>query len=640
MLRVTVLSVSDLSLSFGDHAVLSDVSFSLNEGDRLGVIGVNGAGKTTLFRVITGEYKQDSGSVFISKDKTVGILRQDVAVMCEGSDATLVSYILDAFPELLSLEKEISETENALPLAKTEEEAASLLSRLNRLSEEYAALGGLEYRGRSRATLLRMGFKEEDLSRPVTSLSGGQHTRLALSRLLTREPDILMLDEPTNHLDIDALLWLEEFLRGYKKTVILISHDRYFLDRVTTKTLSLRKGHARLFPGNYTRFKEAEAMEAASQEKKYKEQQKVIARIEKNIQFQRECGMEHNFVTIRAKEKQLARMEKVEAVAKPEKEIRVAFHSEASTSEEVVSLENLSFSYGEKKIFSSLSFLVRKGERVLFLGKNGCGKSTLLRLITGALRQNSGKLRLGYNISVGYYDQENRFEDESRTVFEELRESYPTKTDFELRSCLALFLFGENEITRPISALSGGERARVTLAKMILKKINLLVLDEPTNHLDIASREALENAVSAFDGTVIAVSHDRYFIDRIATRIIELDDSSAGGVKSYEIGENEGGYTAYLSLREKIKTDEPSVAAPTKQKLAYEEKKQAMREERALEKRREKAKEKAASLEKEMEALEEELYGSAAADYVRAAEIDARRTAIEEELLSLYELFL
>ena len=640
MLRVTVLSVSDLSLSFGDHAVLSDVSFSLNEGDRLGVIGVNGAGKTTLFRVITGEYKQDSGSVFISKDKTIGILRQDVAVMCEGSDATLVSYILDAFPELLSLEKEISETENALPLAKTEEEAASLLSRLNRLSEEYAALGGLEYRGRSRATLLRMGFKEEDLSRPVTSLSGGQHTRLALSRLLTREPDILMLDEPTNHLDIDALLWLEEFLRGYKKTVILISHDRYFLDRVTTKTLSLRKGHARLFPGNYTKFKEAEAMEAASQEKKYKEQQKVIARIEKNIQFQRECGMEHNFVTIRAKEKQLARMEKVEAVAKPEKEIRVTFHSEASTSEEVVSLENLSFSYGEKQIFSSLSFLVRKGERVLFLGKNGCGKSTLLRLITGTLRQNSGKLRLGYNISVGYYDQENRFEDESRTVFEELRESYPTKTDFELRSCLALFLFGENEITRPISALSGGERARVTLAKMILKKINLLVLDEPTNHLDIASREALENAVSAFDGTVIAVSHDRYFIDRIATRIIELDAASTNGVKSYEIGEDEGAYTAYLSLREKMKTDEPTVAAPTKQKLAYEEKKQAMREERALEKRREKAKEKAAALEKEMEALEEELYGSAAANYVRAAEIDARRQAIEEELLSLYELFL
>ena len=637
---MTVLSVSDLSLSFGDHAVLSDVSFSLNEGDRLGVIGVNGAGKTTLFRVITGEYKQDSGSVFISKDKTIGILRQDVAVMCEGSDATLVSYILDAFPELLSLEKEISETENALPLAKTEEEAASLLSRLNRLSEEYAALGGLEYRGRSRATLLRMGFKEEDLSRPVTSLSGGQHTRLALSRLLTREPDILMLDEPTNHLDIDALLWLEEFLRGYKKTVILISHDRYFLDRVTTKTLSLRKGHARLFPGNYTKFKEAEAMEAASQEKKYKEQQKVIARIEKNIQFQRECGMEHNFVTIRAKEKQLARMEKVEAVAKPEKEIRVTFHSEASTSEEVVSLENLSFSYGEKQIFSSLSFLVRKGERVLFLGKNGCGKSTLLRLITGTLRQNSGKLRLGYNISVGYYDQENRFEDESRTVFEELRESYPTKTDFELRSCLALFLFGENEITRPISALSGGERARVTLAKMILKKINLLVLDEPTNHLDIASREALENAVSAFDGTVIAVSHDRYFIDRIATRIIELDAASTNGVKSYEIGEDEGAYTAYLSLREKMKTDEPTVAAPTKQKLAYEEKKQAMREERALEKRREKAKEKAAALEKEMEALEEELYGSAAANYVRAAEIDARRQAIEEELLSLYELFL
>ena len=638
---MTVLSVSDLSLSFGDHAVLSGVSFSLNEGDRLGIIGVNGAGKTTLFRVITGEYKADTGSIFISKDKTLGVLRQDVAVMCEGSDTTLTDYILDAFPELLSLEKQIAEAENALPLTKTESEGASLLSRLNRLNEQYAALGGLEYRGRCRATLLRMGFKEEELLRPVASLSGGQHTRLALSRLLSREPDILMLDEPTNHLDIDALLWLEEFLRGYKKTVILISHDRYFLDRVTTKTLSLRKGHARLFPGNYTRFKEAEAMEAASQEKKYKEQQKVIARIERNIQFQRECGMEHNFVTIRAKEKQLARMEKVEAVAKPEKEIRVAFHSEASTSEEVVSLENVSFSYGKKPLFSSLSFLIRKGERVLFLGKNGCGKSTLMRLITGALTQASGKLRLGHNISVGYYDQENRFSDESRTVFEELRESYPLKTDFELRSCLALFLFGEDEITRPISALSGGERARVTLAKMILKKINLLVMDEPTNHLDIASREALENAVRAFDGTVVAVSHDRYFIDRVATRLIELDHACESGIKSYDIGDGEGAYTAYLSLREGIQAEAaPTAAAPTKQKLAYEEKKQALREERAAQKRRERAKEKAEALEKEMEALEKELYGSAATDYVRAAEIDARRTAIEEELLSLYELFL
>lgn len=637
---MTVLSVSDVSLSFGGTTVLSDVSFSVNEGDRLGVIGTNGAGKTSLFRVITGEYTPDTGSVFLSKGKSVGVLRQDVAVMCDGSDTTLFSYMLDAFPELLSMEKEIAAAERE-SLSAGERDGARLSARLTALHDAYNRAGGLEFRSRCRGMLLRMGFSEEEVTRPVASLSGGQHTRLALSRLLAREPDILMLDEPTNHLDIDALMWLEDFLRNYKKTVLLISHDRYFLDRVTTKTLQILSHRARLFQGNYTKCKEQEALEAASQEKRYKEQRKVIERIEKNIQFQRECGMEHNFVTIRAKEKQLARMEKVEKVAPPPKEIRVAFSSEESTSEEVVVAKELSFSYGEAPLLSSLSFLIRKGERVLFLGKNGCGKSTLMKLLTGALSPSGGRLQLGYNVSVGYYDQENRFLNDANTVLGELHDAYPLKTNYELRSCLALFLFGEEDVDKPISALSGGERARLTLAKLILKKINLLVMDEPTNHLDIASREALENAVAAFDGTVVAVSHDRYFIDRIATRIIELDGAAEGGVRSYEVGEGEAAYTAYLSLRERAETEKKTAdVSVSEQKLLYEKQKASARAERGAERKKQRAKEKAEALEKELSDLDAELFGSAATDYIRASEIETRKAEIEEELLSLYELIL
>lgn len=636
---MVVLSVSDVTLSFGLHTVLSHVSFSVNEGDRLAVIGVNGAGKTSLFRVITGEYRPDSGDVYLAKEKTVGLLRQDVAVMCRDSDTTLFSYMLEAFPELLEKEAAIAETEAAL--TKGTGDLQKLSSRLDALHVAYARDGGLEYRARCRSTLRRMGFSEEAIDRPVASLSGGQHTRLALSRLLAREPDILMLDEPTNHLDLDALLWLEEFLASYKKTVLLISHDRYFLDRVTNKTLRISGTEARLFPGNYTKYKEQEALEAASLEKKYKEQEKVIARIERNIQFQRECGMEHNFVTIRAKEKQLARMEKVEKAAPPEKSMRLGFQSEESTANEVVTAKDLAFSYGDRPIFTGLSFLIRKGERVLFLGENGCGKSTLMKLLTGRLTPTSGRISLGYNVIVGYYDQENRFLDENNTVLGELEAAYPHKTNFELRDTLARFLFGPEEVMRPLSALSGGERARLTLAKLMLKKINLLVMDEPTNHLDIASREVLENAVAEFPGTVVAVSHDRYFINRIATRIAELCPTAENGVKSYGIGDGETAYDVYLASREKkTAAAEKEKNEPSREKERYEKEKSAERERRNAEKKKKQAEIRAHKLEEELSALETELFGSAATDYVRASEIETRKAEIEEELLSLYELYL
>ena len=458
---------------------------------------------------------------------------------------------------------------------------------------------------------------------------------------MATEPDILMLDEPTNHLDIDALAWLESFLSNYKKTVIIISHDRYFLDRTTNKTLWLRYGKARLYNGSYSKCKEQSENEAAAIEKRYKEQQKVIARIKANIEFQRRCNQEHNYVTIRAKEKQLARMEKIELAPKDEKNMRLRFASEEESAGTVMEAKDLCFSYGEKVLIKNLSFMIKRYERVMFLGANGTGKSTLMKLINSMLVPTGGSITLGYNIKIGYYDQENRGLTDSNTVFGELREAYPDKTDLELRSTLALFLFDADDIHRSVSTLSGGERARLTLAKLILKKVNLLVMDEPTNHLDIGSCEALENALLAFDGTIVAVSHDRYFINRIASRIIELAPERDNGMIDCQLESYDDAFTEYMRIRESrnlMQDSAKKTVAVTDSKAEYEEKKREKARARSEEKQRERAEKKIQELESELEALDAELFGEAATDYMRAAEIEERKSMIEEELLSLYEL--
>ena len=634
------LSCGEVSLSFGTDVILKDISFAINDGDRLGVIGVNGAGKTSLFKIITGQYSPDSGAVYIQKGYTVGVLEQNADLSALPGDTTCLEYMFTAYPSLLSLEREIERTEAALANASGDE-ILSLTTRLNEQNNRFAENGGLEFRSRCRGMLLRLGFDEELITRKIRTLSGGQYTRLALARLLATEPDILMLDEPTNHLDIDALAWLEGFIANYKKTVIIISHDRYFLDRTTNKTLWLRYGKARLYNGSYSRCKSQSEAEAAALEKRYKEQQKEIARIQANIEFQRRCNQEHNYVTIRAKEKQLARMEKVELAPKDEKNIRLRFATEEESAGNVMEAKELCFSYGERELIKNLSFLIRRYERVMFLGANGTGKSTLMKLINSLLVPTGGKITLGYNVKIGYYDQENRGLTDTNTVFGELREAYPDKTDLELRSTLALFLFDADDIQRSVSTLSGGERARLTLAKLILKKVNLLVMDEPTNHLDIGSCEALENALLAFDGTIVAVSHDRYFINRIATRIIELAPERDNGMIDYPLESYDDAFTEYMRIRETrnlMLAGAKKQTAVTDAKADFEEKKREKARARSEEKKRERAEKRIRELEVELEALEAELFGEAASDYVRAAEIDSRKAEIEEELLELYEI--
>ena len=634
------LSASEINLSFGTDVILKDITFAINDGDRLGVIGVNGTGKTSLFKIISGEYTPDSGAVYIQKGHTVGILEQNAKLSSLPADMTCIEYMFTAYPDLLALEREIERTEAALSSAKGDE-IMTLTARLNEQNARFAREGGLEFRSRCRGMLLRLGFDDELIGRKTNTLSGGQYTRLALARLLATEPDILMLDEPTNHLDIDALAWLESFLSNYKKTVIIISHDRYFLDRTTNKTLWLRYGKARLYNGSYSKCKAQSEAEAASLEKRYKEQQKEIARIQANIEFQRRCNQEHNYVTIRAKEKQLARMEKVELAPKDEKNIRLRFASEEESTGNVMEACDLDFSYGDKVLIRNLSFLIRRNERVMFLGANGTGKSTLMKLINSMLTPKGGKITLGYNIKIGYYDQENRGLTDTNTVFGELREEYPDKTDLELRSTLALFLFDADDIQRSVSTLSGGERARLTLAKLILKKVNLLVMDEPTNHLDIGSCEALENALLAFEGTIVAVSHDRYFINRIATRIIELAPEREKGMIDYPLESYDDAFTEYMRIRESrnlMLQQDRKPQAQTDAKADFEEKKREKARLRSEEKKKERANIKIAELEEELSTLEEELFGDAASDYIRAAEIEKRKEEIEEELLELYEL--
>ena len=643
------LTVDNISLSFGTKSVLKGISFSLDESDRLGVIGVNGSGKSTLFKLILGELEAEEGGIYISKDKSIGILKQDDAMAAFSSSEqkmTAIEVMYNSFPHLLSMESRLSELESVLHSGDDgSDEYLRAVREYSTLNEKFIADGGLEFRGRCASTLQKMGFDALEQNRPFCDFSGGQRTRLALSRELCREPDILLLDEPTNHLDMETLQWLENFLASYKKCLLVISHDRYFLDRVTNKTLCIENNRAKLYSGGYTKSMEQRRIDREIEERHYKNQQREIARQEAYIAQQRAWNRERNIIAAESRQKLLDKMDRVERPQDAPKGVRIKFADAPPSGNEVMNIRDLCFSYSPaKQVLSNISFGVRRQDKLFLVGANGSGKSTLIKLILGKLLPSAGYIEMGYNVRLGYYDQENQNLSPQNTVLEELWQAYPQLTELEIRNTLAQFRFVGDDVFLRVSDLSGGERARLTLSKLILMQTNLLVLDEPTNHLDIASREALEEALEGYEGTVVIVSHDRYFIEKLATRIIDIIPvSEGGGAYDITVLKQGQGYAELCRDRERRMSQSSSAASGNDSlpmstaKEQYLKNKKENADSRKAQRRMERLRREAAEIEEELEKIELEMNGEAAYDYTRLAELDTRKNELEERLFEIYE---
>ena len=639
---MTVLSVSDIRLEYGTDVILQKINFSINEGDRLGIVGVNGAGKSTLLRIIAGMTEPSGGNVYIAKGKTVGMLEQNA--MLE-SDKTLTEEMANAFSECQRIEKRLAELQTEIEAqanAPHDESYERLIADFTRLTEKFREIGGYEYKSRIRSMLTRFGFPESEQNKTIDTLSGGERTRLALVRLLLVEPDILILDEPTNHLDTDTLYWLEEHLRAYPKTLLLVSHDRYFLDRTATKILDIENTKAELYTGNYSAFATQKLEARKRQQKMYDLQQKEIARIEGIIQTQIHFGQEHNYITIASKKKQIEHMDKVDAPENAPGHIRLAFAEAAESGNDVLEADSLAKSFGTKKLFEDVSFMVKKKDHVIIMGPNGCGKSTLIKILGGFIDADGGAIEYGTGVIAGYYDQEQAKLDESKTIFEEISDSYPTLTQGQIRNMLAAFVFTGDDVFKPISALSGGEKGRVSLAKIMLSKANTLMLDEPTNHLDMFSKEVLESAITRYEGTCIYISHDRYFINKTAEKILEL---TPDGVILYN-----GNYDYYLEKKAERARNEAEKALQNPQKTTASAPAQPISETKndwLKQKEQQAAERKLANKIKKVETEIEETEAAIAqadedmaacgTDFSKANEIFEQKTKLEEKLEKLFE---
>lgn len=637
------ITVNDLSLSFGARELFSRVSFALEENDNLGIIGANGCGKSSLFKIILGELDASSGNVFIAKNKSIGILTQDCALeISDGVGKSALEQMYAAFPELIDMERKLSLLEDRMSESSDEAEHMSVSDEYHTLYTRFSELGGLDYKSRCASTLIKMGFDEHALSLDVDKLSGGQRTRLALAKQLCREPDLLLLDEPTNHLDIETVAVLESYIKSYKKCVMIISHDRYFLDQVTTKTLAIEHGEAKLYSGNYTQSMKQRKIDREIAEKHYINQQREIARQEAYIAQQRAWNRERNIIAAESRQKMLDKMVKLERPKEAPKPVKIKFRQALPSGNEVLRVDGVSKSFGDKTLFDNVSFLVRKSERVFIIGKNGCGKSTLMKILVGDIEASDGYVEAGYNVEVGYFDQQNQNLTESNTVLDELWNAYPDRREFEIRGALARFRFSAEDCEKTVSVLSGGERARLTLAKLILSPMNLLLLDEPTNHLDIMSREALEEALDEFGGTIIIVSHDRYLVNKLATRVLEIDPDRPIQDRFidypvFNVGNAFAEYGEYKASHASVQASASSERGVTAQKEDYERRKRQAAEERKQQKRIEALKREAEKIENEIADIDEKLFGEAATDYKKAAELTSKKDSLEERLLEIYE---
>ncbi len=620
-----VLTCDHLTYSVGAREILRDVTFSVNRGAKVGVIGVNGAGKTTLLNLLRGALEPSDGGVFLRRGTDVGCLQQTA------DDELLASSVyetaLGGFSALLDMEDRLRVLQE-----RVENGDESAISPFTELHEQFLRDGGNEFRARTVSLLKRFGFSEEAMREPANLLSGGQKTKLLLARLLLREPDVLLLDEPTNHLDLQAIEWLEGFVKASPKTFLIVSHDRAFLDAVATDVLELEHGKSRLFSGNYTAFREKKRREQEAAARHYEQQQKEIRRIEEFIANQRRWNRERNIIAAESREKALARMVRLERPKDAPRGISFRVAESSSASEQVLSVRGLSKRFPGVRLFDGLSFELRRGDRLFVVGPNGTGKSTLLKILTGRETADGGTFELGYNQSIGYYDQEQQLLDPENTVLDELWSVYADRKLSEVRGMLAQFGFYGEDVFKQVAVLSGGERARLSIAKMVSCGVSLLVLDEPTNHLDISSRETLEDALKQYDGTVLAVSHDRAFLRTLATDLLELDPALPGGsrlTRGTDVLRSPAPVAEPASTTEKV---EPGAG-----RQSYEDAKRQKNRQRAAEARFRAVEAEIENAERELSSVRaEQEKQSASPDYALLGSLYERAEALEKSLDALY----
>ena len=631
-----ILACQNICKSFGEKEILKDASFHIEEREKAALIVNNGAGKTTLLRIIMEEISSDSGNVVLAKDKHMGYLAQYQDIHGQHTIyeelLTTKQYIIDMEERLRSMEQEMKHVQG--------QELERLMNTYTRLTHEFELENGYAYKSELMGVLKGLGFSEEDYGKEIETLSGGQKTRVALGKLLISKPDILLLDEPTNHLDMESIAWLETYLLNYPGAVFIVSHDRYFLDKVVTKVVEIEAGQVTSFQGNYSAYAEKKAQLRDAQYKAYLNQQREIKHQEAVIVKLKSFNREKSIRRAESREKMLNKIQRLDKPVEIQTQMRLSLEPRVVSGNDVLTVENLSKSFPGQTLFNDISFQIKRGERIALIGNNGTGKTTMLKILNGILPADAGSFSLGSKVQIGYYDQEHHVLHAEKTIFQEISDTYPTLTETEIRNMLAAFLFTGDDVFKEISALSGGERGRVSLAKLMLSEANFLILDEPTNHLDIASKEILEEALNSYTGTVLYVSHDRYFINQTATRILDLTNQA---VVNYI-----GDYDYYLEkkeeLTEKYAPAQMSVSAPEVQETVSDNKLtwQQQKEEQARRRKQENELKKTEARIEELENRDKEIDDTLVLPDVctnvgRCAELSREKEAIQAELEELYE---
>ena len=628
-----ILACQNISKSFGTDEIIQHASFHIEAYEKAAIVGINGSGKTTLLRIIMGEISADEGEVVLAKDKTIGYLPQNPDV---SGNHTIYEEVLSAKKALISMEEKLRDMESRMHEYQGQE-LEDFMESYNRLNHEFDMLGGYSYQSEIIGVLKGLGFSEEEFGKHMQELSGGQRTRVCLGKLLVTKPDVILLDEPTNHLDINSIAWLETFLLNYKGAVVIVSHDRYFLDKVVSKVVELDRTKVSVFQGNYSDYALKRAQVREAQLKQYYNQQREIKHQEEVIAKLKSFNREKSIKRAESREKMLDKIERLEKPVEENTDIHLHLEPRVVSGNDVLSVEHLAKAYPGQPLFSDISFEIKRGERVALIGDNGTGKTTILKIINDMIEADTGTIKLGTNVNIGYYDQEHQVLHQEKNLMEEISDAYPTLTNTEIRNVLAAFLFTGDEVFKQISDLSGGEKGRVSLAKLMLSEANFLILDEPTNHLDITSKEILEQALNSYTGTVFFVSHDRYFINKTATRILNLTGET---IVNYI-----GNYDYYMEKCQELtkvyvteKDSEAKTETESSNKLDWKQQKEEQAKLRKIENERKKTEEKIESLEAHISELEESFSDEEiATNSAKLQEVHEEYAKCQQELEALYE---